>query len=577
VGGTSLWDEIQSSVAINDGSFQVKLGAETPIPPSIFDGNQLWLGITVDGESLLPRTALVTVPYGFKSGEADHAVEADLADMANHATYADTATWTIGIGNITHVDTADFAFQADVANDANYAYFAYQADLAEHATHADTAQFALQSNVATNAIHADNADAANFAIETAFAEVAGHSDTSQFAWQSETASFAELSQNSNIANYAEESGLAGHAVRTDTAQFALQAETASFAELSQNSNIANYAEESGLAEHAARADTAQFAVTAATDEDWTLSGSDIYRLAGNVGIGTTDPDVTLQIGNGTHPLGGEAPDLRIDYDDNSAHGFEIQNNLGISTWFLNHLGDSWIGSQTTGKNLYLLAGNSLAMTLHGTSHNVGIGTENPSRLLHVFGYNNPRILVEAPSTEAPELNLKRGTTTHALYVNSGNDLVFYQSGDRVTITENGRVGIGTTDPQQALHVNGWVQLNMTWISAGYDVRWFNGVLYCYSSSRKYIDDIRPLDDNFDKILDAEPVSFTDKVSGERNIGFIAEEFEKLGLENLVVHRDGKPDAVKYELVSVYLLEMIKELKTENQELKRRIEAIETNR
>ena len=61
---------------------------------------------------------------------------------------------------------------------------------------------------------------------------------------------------------------------------------------------------------------------------------------------------------------------------------------------------------------------------------------------------------------------------------------------------------------------------------------------------------------------------------------IAEDMEDMGLEHLVVHRDGEPDGVKYELISLYLLEMVKELRSttelliqENQALQQRVEAL----
>jgi hypothetical protein len=42
-------------------------------------------------------------------------------------------------------------------------------------------------------------------------------------------------------------------------------------------------------------DTAQYANVAASDSDWTISGSNIYRNTGNVGIGTTSPVYKLQV------------------------------------------------------------------------------------------------------------------------------------------------------------------------------------------------------------------------------------------------------------------------------------------
>jgi len=65
--------------------------------------------------------------------------------------------------------------------------------------------------------------------------------------------------------------------------------------------------------------------------------------------------------------------------------------------------------------------NALTVLKNG---NIGIGTHTPSRILHVKSDANPRILVEAPSDQAPELNLQRGTITHAFYINGNNDLVF---------------------------------------------------------------------------------------------------------------------------------------------------------
>jgi hypothetical protein len=97
----------------------------------------------------------------------------------------------------------------------------------------------------------------------------------------------------------------------------------------------------------------------------------------------------------------------------------------------------------------------------------------------------------------------------------------------------------------------------------------------------YKEDIRPLREDFSKILQAEPKSFIDKESGERNIGYIAEEFVDLGLDHLVIYRDDRPDGIKYELVSLYLVELMKDrgqaiedLKEQNRELIRRIEALE---
>lgn len=86
--------------------------------------------------------------------------------------------------------------------------------------------------------------------------------------------------------------------------------------------------------------------------------------------------------------------------------------------------------------------------------NVGIGTDAPQRRLHVTG-QGPRILVEATGG-SPEVNLKNSAgLVWAIYNHgSANYLGFYQNGNRMVIDEAGNVGIGTTNPQQRLHIVG---------------------------------------------------------------------------------------------------------------------------
>ncbi len=161
------------------------------------------------------------------------------------------------------------------------------------------------------------------------------------------------------------------------------------------------------------------------------------------------------------------------------------------------------------------------------------------------------------------------------------------TGDLVRIWDGGAdvwvSGVGDLYVENNLEVDGSHVIfgGLTGTSSGNYVRVLNGGLYYDSSSAKYKDDIQSLTDDFTKILDASPKSFIDKVSGQSEIGFIAEEFDNLGLNNLVVYKDGKPDALKYNLVSLYLLEVVKDqvklteqLKAENEQLNQRLDGLE---
>ena len=109
-----------------------------------------------------------------------------------------------------------------------------------------------------------------------------------------------------------------------------------------------------------------------------------------------------------------------------------------------------------------------------------------------------------------------------------------------------------------------------------------GKLFAPTSSARYKENIRPLQDDFEKIYKIEPKKFNMKGNDWEEIGYIAEEFDQAGLNNLVVYdSQGRPENVRYELVSLYLLEAVKEKnksieKLENQvkTLTKRLEAIE---
>jgi len=90
--GDFLWSEPQSEVPVINGLFNVLLGSVTQFPDDLFNGQELWLETTVEGETLSPRKKLVSVPYGFRSKEADHAME---ADSAFHAVHSDTAEYAL--------------------------------------------------------------------------------------------------------------------------------------------------------------------------------------------------------------------------------------------------------------------------------------------------------------------------------------------------------------------------------------------------------------------------------------------------------------------------------------------------
>lgn len=75
-GGSQLWDETQAEVAVIDGLFNVLLGSVTEIPSSVFTSPGCWIEIEIEGETLTPRTQIVSVGYAFRADTADYAIAA---------------------------------------------------------------------------------------------------------------------------------------------------------------------------------------------------------------------------------------------------------------------------------------------------------------------------------------------------------------------------------------------------------------------------------------------------------------------------------------------------------------------
>jgi hypothetical protein len=108
--------------------------------------------------------------------------------------------------------------------------------------------------------------------------------------------------------------------------------------------------------------------TAAPDADWTISGDDVYRLDGNVGVGTETPAAKL------HVTGGE---LQINTDQVGGYYSRINGN---------EISGGTAGGPPGSHNLHVKPGdNSSNLLLAEDGGNVGIGTDSPSEKLDVAG------------------------------------------------------------------------------------------------------------------------------------------------------------------------------------------------
>ena len=70
-GGTLVWGpESQELTPDSQGVFNTQLGGTTPLSTAVFSGSDRYLQVTVGGETISPRTRLVTAPYAFTAASA---------------------------------------------------------------------------------------------------------------------------------------------------------------------------------------------------------------------------------------------------------------------------------------------------------------------------------------------------------------------------------------------------------------------------------------------------------------------------------------------------------------------------
>ncbi|MDD5482915.1 MAG: hypothetical protein PHP98_04610 [Kiritimatiellae bacterium] len=62
-GKEPLWSEKHDSIPVKDGLYSTTLGSQTPLPASIFEDDELYFEICINGETLSPRQRITASPY----------------------------------------------------------------------------------------------------------------------------------------------------------------------------------------------------------------------------------------------------------------------------------------------------------------------------------------------------------------------------------------------------------------------------------------------------------------------------------------------------------------------------------
>jgi hypothetical protein len=150
--------------------------------------------------------------------------------------------------------------------------------------------------------------------------------------------------------------------------------------------------------------------------------------------------------------------------------------------------------------------------------------------------------------------------------------------ERISIVSD-KVGINIVSPSQTLDVNGNVRIRSigSGAYAGPVNRMADGTLTTATSDRRLKTNIKTLENSLQKVMQLRGISFTWKNNPEygTRIGFIAQEFEKVIPELVFTNEADGYKGINYAEANAILVEAIKELKNENDQLRSRLEKLES--
>jgi hypothetical protein len=321
--------------------------------------------------------------------------------------------------------------------------------------------------------------------------------------------------------------------------------------------------------------------------------------SGNVGIGTNSPSTRLHLYNTSGDV-----ELRLSADGSSDPMIRLtgENNgtgEGFRLWYDNSVGDTYfdsVWSSGTATNPAIrfrtqtdtTAINAMTITHNG---NVGIGSLNPGSKLRVEGVTD--------STG----NIYARSGIQFFRVNgAGTGLSFYNSTYSswcIYMSPTGVANCGPhgnfTSPGSGHGVTSWALRSFIENSSGYGFTWETGTssgnptviagleastgnfsvagTVTANSDRRVKKNIRPIENALDKIKEITGVHFEKIDTGEKSIGVIAQDVEKVLPEVVKLSDPNNPDSIKsvaYGNMVGLLIEAIKEQQQQIDELKSKL-------
>lgn len=180
---------------------------------------------------------------------------------------------------------------------------------------------------------------------------------------------------------------------------------------------------------------------------WGIGGAELMRLTntGNLGIGSTNPTYKLDVNGGS----GFRNDMYV---------------FSASTYWYN--GTSYFQAvNSSDVGILKMTNNSSPISLQPNGGNVGIGTSTPSALLTVNSAGS-EVRFRMNTNGTNQIIINHDSSIGILRTESNTPLTFGTYGsEKIRITADGDVGVGTTSPAQKLDVRGYIVSNANGIAS----------------------------------------------------------------------------------------------------------------
>lgn len=294
----------------------------------------------------------------------------------------------------------------------------------------------------------------------------------------------------------------------------------------------------------------------------TFSGSITGNGAGLTGVGTTDSAVRISTG-------------------------AIQNQLNSVA---QSTGTFQIAFTTTTINAQQLGGHTSDFYAMITETGTAAGISNPltadlnANNFRITNISSPTIsygiIISSPMGSVSNITgnaigIDNDGTYGRIITAPNTGICFFpaRNGKTVYISTNAWITIGSNSigtPTSPLKITGLTSTTGTSLIADTD-----GNIFMLTSSKRFKNNISTYSRQWENILNLKPKSFNYKESGSRDIGYIAEDVDALGMKDLVIYdKQGKPFSLKYSQLSIYIIEIIKKQQTKLIDLENRIKILE---